>query len=83
MRCLNCGEREIASDINSCPNCGALFEVLYRDYLKPGHLLNGESYEIEEGIGRGGFGITYIAQARGFERQSGDQRIFSSRLCDA
>lgn len=63
MRCINC-MRE--TDGGACPHCG--FDAAqYRppdDALPPGSSLNEEKYVIGRVLGRGGFGITYVALDR-------------------
>ena len=69
MRCIACGTENIPSDAAECPNpaCGEYLPALLRDFVTPGTLLHDGKYEIECGLGRGGFGITY----RGSHRELG------------
>ncbi|MBR0281205.1 MAG: leucine-rich repeat protein [Oscillibacter sp.] len=62
MRCINC-MRELKDGGGVCPYCG--FDAdKYKppnDALPPGSVLNGGKYVVGRVLGRGGFGITYVA----------------------
>ncbi|MDJ1169864.1 bifunctional serine/threonine-protein kinase/formylglycine-generating enzyme family protein [Roseofilum sp. BLCC_M154] len=59
MRCLNCHTDGLPLNTEICPNCGVHLPSLHRNLLKPGTKLQGGKYEIDYGLGQGGFGITY------------------------
>ncbi|MDJ1178689.1 bifunctional serine/threonine-protein kinase/formylglycine-generating enzyme family protein [Roseofilum sp. BLCC_M91] len=59
MRCLNCHTDGLPLNTETCPNCGVHIPSLHRNLLKPGTRLKGGEYEIDYGLGQGGFGITY------------------------
>lgn len=64
MKCLGCNKTGISTEAFSCPQCGAAFSSF--PVLKPGTVLKGgvsaaDAYEIKYAIGKGGFGVTYLA----------------------
>lgn len=68
-RCLNCMEEKPEGQ-NICPYCGYDEETTEErfDQLKPGSLLNNR-FTVGRPLGRGGFGITYIAWDNSLQRK--------------
>ena len=68
-RCLNCMET-MPDELTVCPHCGYDEETTEDrlDQLKPGCLLK-ERFTIGRPLGRGGFGITYIAWDNSLQRK--------------
>ena len=66
IRCIACGTENIPLGTADCPNpkCKEYLPALLRDFLRPGTLLHDGKYEIDCGLGRGGFGITYRGRHR-------------------
>ena len=52
-------------------------------YLEPGSTLQGGKYEIVKTLGQGGFGITYAAQHRLFDRKVAIKQFFMKDASDA
>ncbi len=50
--------------------------------LKPGSLLQGGRYKIEEVLGQGGFGITYLGVQKAFDTQVAIKEFFMQNLCN-
>lgn len=69
MRCLLCNRDDISSQTEVCPGCGVHLPSLLRDVLPEGTLLHDGKYRIDYALGRGGFGITYLAQHVTLEQQ--------------
>ncbi len=61
MRCLHCHYEGVASTTEICPRCGVYLPSLFRDILQEGTQLRSNTYEIKYALGRGSFGITYLA----------------------
>ena len=68
-RCINCMEEKPEGQ-SVCPYCGYDEEITEEriDQLKPGSVLN-DRFVIGRPLGRGGFGITYIAWDRSLYRK--------------
>ncbi|MBR4450401.1 MAG: serine/threonine protein kinase [Clostridia bacterium] len=68
-RCINCMET-MADELTVCPHCGYDAETTEErfDQLKPGSLLR-ERFTVGRPLGRGGFGITYIAWDNSLQRK--------------
>lgn len=62
MRCLNCSRGGLAKETQVCPGCGVHLPSFMRDVLPEGTELHGGKYHIEDALGWGGFGITYIGR---------------------
>jgi formylglycine-generating enzyme required for sulfatase activity len=64
MRCLNpiCRQDGLSPSVDVCPKCNVILSWLMRDLLQPGTLLYDGKYRINEPLGRGGFGVTYLAK---------------------
>ncbi len=68
LRCFNC--MHLLETDGECPSCGKKNENLRTepDQIKPGFMLN-DRYYIGKSLGRGGFGITYLAFDTMLERR--------------
>ena len=68
-RCINCMEEKPEGQ-SICPYCGYDEEITEEriDQLKPGSLLN-DRFVVGRPLGRGGFGITYIAWDNSLQRK--------------
>ena len=68
-RCINCMET-VPDEQTVCPHCGYDKETTEErfDQLKPGSLLN-DRFTVGRPLGRGGFGITYIAWDNSLQRK--------------
>ena len=51
-------------------------------HLQPGATLQGGKYKIENLLGQGGFGITYLAIQSGLERKVAIKEFFMKELCE-
>ena len=51
-------------------------------HLQPGATLQGGRYKIENLLGKGGFGITYLAIQSGLERKVAIKEFFMKELCE-
>ena len=51
-------------------------------YLKKGSLLQGGRYRIDEVLGRGGFGITYLGFQMGLNRKVAIKEFFMTEYCE-
>jgi serine/threonine protein kinase len=58
MRCLHC-HIDVPGDV--CPQCNVYLPSLLRDILPAGTHLYNRAYQLDDVLGRGGFGITYRA----------------------
>ena len=68
LRCFNC--MHLLETDGECPSCGKKNDNLRTepDQIKPGFMLN-DRYYIGKSLGRGGFGITYLAFDTMLERR--------------
>ena len=68
-RCFNCMEPK-DEGVSVCPHCGYDEEATEERYdqLKPGSLLK-DRFTVGRPLGRGGFGITYIAWDNSLQRK--------------
>jgi len=80
MRCLHCHWDDIPPNADTCPNCHVHLPSLMRDVLPPNTSLNNGAYVIDTPLGRGGFGITYLATHRHLGRQFAVKEFYPREL---
>jgi serine/threonine protein kinase len=80
MRCLNCHHSELTADSEVCPVCGVYVSSLLRDLLPVGHRLHHARYELLYPLGRGGFGVTYLARHRDLDKAVAIKEYFPEQL---
>jgi serine/threonine protein kinase, bacterial len=82
--CAYCGGPIAPSD-SSCKTCGAPIipspsSEPVGDFLPTGTLLRGGQYRLEQGLGQGGFGLTYRAWDTGMQAPVALKELFPSGL---
>ena len=62
MRCLHCGYDNLTPNTDICPECGIYLPHLMQHLLPPNTKLRQDKYyDIQYAVGKGGFGVTYLA----------------------
>lgn len=83
MRCLLCMTENIPAGTEICPNpqCRANLRAMLAGTLAPGTLLRDGTLRIEYPLGRGGFGVTYLATHLLYQQPVAVKEFFVKDVC--